>query len=504
MASNPEPTGIDVARVRADTPGLATLCDDGRSLLHLNAAGAALPPKQVTCAVVTHTRLEAAIGGYEAAARAAANPANDVYALLARLVNARSPNDIAVVDSATGGWVSLVYSLPWREGDVIVTSEAEYAANYVAFLQLQRRHHLGPIVVVPSTPLLGSPPPATEDVAALPRDPCEGRGALDVRALERLLRQHGDAVALVAVSHIPTNGGLVNPARGIGDAVAAHNAVPGRTRSAFYLLDACQTAGQIPIDVQVLRCHGLTATSRKYLRGPRGVGFLYVDARCLCTADTDKCTVGGAQLPRLAEPITIDHFAAPWLAGAQRYRIRNDARQFERWESSHANRVGLAAAVRYYLDTANPAAAWQRVQWLADRLRRGLLALRDDTSGRDAQLCAVHDIGAVQCGIVTFSVFRAPSNSRSWGTAPTPVSPQVVQKALAGVGVATTVSLAGSTRLDMERRLPAVIGPARAGGVVRASLHYYHSAADVDTAVARIAAVARALAAGKRVPASRL
>jgi selenocysteine lyase/cysteine desulfurase len=246
---------IDIDRIRSDTPAVA-------DLVYLHNAGAALMPVPVVEAMKRHIDLEAEIGGYAAAARQSGR-LDSVYGSVARLVNA-APDEIALTENATVAWQMAFYALRFRAGDRIVTAEAEYAANYVAYLQVAKR--TGAIIdVVPS------------DIS----------GEIDVAALERMLDER---VKLIAITWIPTNGGLVNPAAAVGRIA--------RARGIPYLLDACQAVGQIAVDVEAIGCDMLSATGRKFLRGPRGTGFLYVRR---------------AMLDRL-EPPMIDHYAAPWVS----------------------------------------------------------------------------------------------------------------------------------------------------------------------------------------------
>jgi cysteine desulfurase / selenocysteine lyase len=270
---------------RRDTPGV-------EHVAHLNNAGAALPPQVVTDTVIEHLRLEAAIGGYEAA-RAAHERSERVYDSIARMVGAR-PHEIAVVENATRAWDMAVYGYPFERGDRVITARSEYASNAIALLQLRRRHDI--------------------EIALVGDDE---HGQIDLGQLARELEA---GATMVCLTHVPTNGGLVNPAAEVGALCRAHDA--------FYVLDACQSAGQLPLDVDELGCDVLSATSRKFLRGPRGMGFLYVRA---------------PWIERL-EPPLLDLHAAEWTS-PDSYEIRADARRFENWEISHANRLGLGAAV---------------------------------------------------------------------------------------------------------------------------------------------------------------
>ncbi len=390
---------LDLERIRAETPGVL-------HRVHLNNAGAGLMPRPVLAAMVGYLQREAEIGGYEAAGEAAAR-LDGVYDSVARLVNA-GRDEIALTENATVAWQMAFYSLNFRLGDRILTARAEYAANYVAFLQMARR--TGAVIEV---------------------IPDDAAGVLDPAALARMIDHR---VKLIAVTWVPTNGGLVNPAAAIGRVARAHG-VP-------YLLDACQAVGQMPVDVEALGCDMLSATGRKFLRGPRGTGFLYV-RRALIEA---------------LEPPVIDHFAAPWVA-ADRYQLRADARRFETWENNYAARLGLGVAVDYALELGLPAIA-ARSSGLAAAMRQRLRALPG---------VVLHDLGPNPAAIVTFTVAGHEALA--------------IKARLAAAGINVTASKPSSTLLDATARgLPAV---------VRASPHYYTTEAEVQRLVDAIAALPR-------------
>lgn len=390
---------IDVDQVRADTPGIA-------HSTHLLACGSALMPKGVLDAVLTHTQLEAQIGGYEAQAQQS-DLLDRVYHSVARHIGADA-REIAVMENATVAWCHAFYALPLKPGSRILTCEAEYAANYVAFLQRAKRDDLT-IEVVPS----------------------EENGTLDLAALEKAM---GEDVSLVAITWVPTNGGLVNPAAEIGRIAKAHG-VP-------YLLDACQAAGQMRIDVAELGCDFLSATGRKYLRGPRGTGFLYVKSQWLDTL----------------EPAMIDHFGAPWVA-RDRYELRDDARRFETWENSYALRAGLGAALDY-ADQIGIDHIQNRIGLLAEETRTALSAIPS---------VELRDLGQAPCGIVSFSVEGYDA--------------QRLVKQMAASGYAIGASDPSSTRIDSERRdLPILL---------RIAPHYYNTEDEVRGAIECLASQIR-------------
>lgn len=380
-------TAFDLERVRADTPGAA-------ERIHLNNAGAALPPEPVTRAIADHLALEARIGGYEAADAERAR-IEAVYDSIARLINA-APDEIALTPHATAAWQLVFYALDFGKGDRILTARAEYAANYVAYLQMRRR--TGCVIEV---------------------IPDDETGATDPAALERMI---DGRTKLVSITWLPTNGGLVNRAAEIGRVARAHG-VP-------YLLDACQAVGQMPVDVAALGCDFLSATGRKFLRGPRGTGFAYVRKDWLARI----------------EPSMLDHYGAPWVA-PDAYALRPDARRFEAWEKPYALTLGLGAAADYAL-TLGLDTIRRRAWGLAAQLRDELARLPGVT---------IRDLGAERSAIVTFDHERLPAAE--------------IKEAMRGARVNVSASSPASTLLDATARaLPPV---------VRASPHYYNTEDEV-------------------------
>ena len=209
-----------------------------------------------------------------------------------------------------------------------------------------------------------------------------------------------------------------------------------------FLLDACQSVGQLPVDVDRIGCDLLSATGRKFLRGPRGTGFLYVRRSILERLD----------------PPFLDLHAATWTA-PDRFSIRPDARRFENWERNYAATIGLGVAVDYALSWGLEAIE-TRVTALAAELRQRLQALDG---------VRVHDRGMRRCGIVTFTVDGVPAHD--------------VQRRLAEGGVNTSVSLVQYAQLDLPQRgLP---------DLVRASVHYYNTEDELDRLVTAMPQAAR-------------
>src|SRR6266700_3978860 len=305
---------FDIQRARQDTPG----CEH---VLHFNNAGSSLMPQPVLDATIGHLQLEAQIGGYEAAEQAG-EALERVYDSAAALIGC-ARDEIACVENATRAWDMAFYSFPFSRGDRILTAMTEYASNYIAYLQVALK--TGAIV------------------EAIPNDQY---GQISIEALRQAIDER---VKLIAITHIPTGGGLVNPAAEVGK-VAREAGIP-------YLLDACQSIGQMPVDVNQIGCDILSATGRKYLRGPRGTGFLYVRRSIL---------------ERL-EPPLLDLHAAEWVA-RDRYVIRPDARRFENWETNYAGKIGLGVAIDYALQWGLDN-TWRRIKNLAYRLRTRLSPL---------------------------------------------------------------------------------------------------------------------------------
>ena len=379
---------MDIEKLRADTPGTA-------HCVNLNNAGTSLMPAPVIAVLEQHLRLEAEIGG-QAAALACQDRLDAIGSSIAALLNAKRES-IALSTNATRAWQLAFYGLSFTEGDRILTSQAEYGSNYVAFLQMRARTGCA-IEVIPD----------------------DASGASDPQALEHMIDER---TKLIAVTWVPTNGGLVNPAAAIGRIARQHD-VP-------YLLDACQAIGQISCDVDELACDFLCATGRKWLRGPRGTGFLYV---------------APAMLERV-EPAMLDHAGAK-LTSTEAYELLPDARRYQTYERPIGPALGLGAAVDYALAVGLDA--------ISDRVGGLAADLRAELAARPG--IVVHDRGAELCGIVSFTHERLSAVS--------------IRDELANARIQVSVSPPDGTLLDATAR--------GLGDLVRVSPHYYNGGGDID------------------------
>jgi selenocysteine lyase/cysteine desulfurase len=390
----------DLRRWRSDTPACA-------SRIHLNNAGAALMPRPVAAAIEEHIRREEEMGGYEAA-EARDDLVRSAYDSVAKLVNAR-PANLAVVENATVAVAEALSSLDFAKGDVVVTTQADYPSNQLMLLSLARRQRI-----------------EIARAADLPE------GGADPQSVREILRRR--RCRMVVVSWVPTNSGLVQPVAEIGR-VCEEAGVP-------YFVDACQAVGQLPIDVADIRCDFMGASARKFLRGPRGVGFLYVSDRMLATG---------------AHPLYVDMRGADWIA-ADDFRLAPDARRFETWEFAYALVIGMGAAADYALAVGD----------VAFRRARALTAYARERLATIASL-RVLDRGRELGAIATAAIDGRDADD--------------VKLALRARGVNTSVSRRESGVIDMDRK--------GAVSALRVSPHYYNTRAEIDAAVAVLEDVLR-------------
>ena len=385
--------GSDLARWRAETPG----CE---RLVHLNNAGAALVPRAVRDAIDAHLDLEERLGVYEAA-EAQITPIQEAYDQVARLVGARTRN-IALVQNSTIAFAQAISAFDFGPGDVLLTSRADYASNQIMYLSLARRRGVE-VVRAPDAP----------------------EGGVDADEVRRLVSRRRPA--LVALTWVPTNSGLVQQVEEVGR-ICQEAGVP-------YLVDACQAVGQMPIDVQRVGCDYLAATARKFLRGPRGVGFLYVSDR---------------RLEAGTHPLLVDMHGATWVE-ADAFELTPDARRFETWEFAHALVLGLGAAATYALDVGL-ANARDRARELATYARTRLAMVPG---------VRVLDRGPELCAIVTAAVAGRDAKE--------------IKLALRQRGINTSSPEREDAVIDMDEK--------RASSALRISPHYYNTKEEVDLAI---------------------
>jgi len=380
-------TEQEIQQLRAETKGTA-------EIIHFNNAGASLPPDVVLETVINYLREEALCGGYEVEYKYRDQLSN-TYDLIARMINA-DKDEIAVAENASTGWILAFNGIDFKKGDVVITSEMEYVTNLIGFLHAQKTQGIK-IKVIPN----------------------DEQGNFCLQALEDAISPQ---TKLIAVTHIPSTAGGMIPIAEIGTIARKHRIL--------YLVDACQSAGQIPVDVKEIGCDMLSVTGRKYLRAPRGTGFLYVRKE---VQDRLKLQF-------------MDGFTVQWVT-AHDFKIRNDARRFELYEKNRALTLGLGKAVEYALDLGVDR-IWQRVQHLAGLMRRQLRSIEGIT---------VHDFGDQQCGIVTFSAKGLDS--------------ALIKSKLAEKQINVSVGLVKSTLYYMEKN--------HLTSVVRASVHYYNTEEEI-------------------------
>lgn len=380
---------MDIDLLRQQTPGCA-------QKIHFNNAGASLMPQSVIDAMVEHINLEATIGGYEAA-DLKAKEVTGFYDSVAQLINCNATN-IAFTSSATNAFSRALSCIPFREGDSILLANEDYISNQIAFLSLQKRFK---IIIL--------------------RAASRAEGGVDVEDMKRLMDAHHPR--LVSLTHVPSNTGLIQPVEAVGELCAE--------RDIYYLVDGCQSVGQIPVDVKKIKCDFLSATMRKFLRGPRGAGFLYV---------SDKI------INQKLEPLFIDMRGADWIT-ADEYAPRMDARRFEDWEFPYALVLGSKVAIDYALALGLDSIT-ERNKFLCYLVRQGLKSLN----------LRLLDIGAKQSSIITVEI-------------PKRKAPDVLS-ALRKQNINTSVGYRNFALIDFEAK--------QVDWALRISPHYFNTQEEID------------------------
>lgn len=357
----------DILRLRAVTPGCA-------QVIHFNHAGASLPSHATLDAVIEQLQREALGGPMESADNRVQERARNAAAAL---LNAQ-PEDIAFASSGSAAWSQAFNALgPWQPGERILVGRHEWAGNLACMAE------------------------AVKAGARLEVIPCDAKGAVDPQALAQMI---DGQVRLIALTWLPANGGLINPAAQIGN-VARRHGIP-------YFIDAGQALGQLPCDVQALQCDVLKGAGRKFLRGPRGTALMYIRPQFL---------------QRLL-PVQRDVLSAPW--DGKRFTLRDDARRFETSEVSLALLAGLANALEEY-NRLGAIPVRQRIEQLSSGLRQRLKAIPGLT---------LRDLGAAnqQSGLIAFTL-------EGWDSV-------ALKQTLAGRRINIGANGVAYTPLDMQAR----------------------------------------------------
>ncbi|WP_259065277.1 aminotransferase class V-fold PLP-dependent enzyme [Mucilaginibacter sp. X4EP1] len=398
----------EVQQLRDDTLGC-------KNVIHLNNAGAGLMPDVVTRAQLDHIKLEAEIGGYEAAALRA-DVIQSFYEQGASLFNCK-PSNIAFTASATDSYTRALSSIPFKTGDIILTDNDDFVSNQIQFMSLQKRFGVK-IVHIKNAAI----------------------GGVDLNDLDEKLKKYKPR--LLAITHIPTNSGLVQPVEEIASIYDSYSqAHPGFT---WYILDACQSAGQMKLDVQQLKCDFLSVTNRKFLRGPRGTGSLYISDRALDFG---------------LEPMFIDMRGATWTE-KDLYTQQPDAKRFEDWEFAYSTVIGTKVAIEYCRNIGEDK-IWQQVKLLSGTLRRKL-------EGIDG--IRVLDKGPQLGALVTFTVVNS--------------NPLTIINGLKERKINVVPSYREFGLIDFDEK--------GAQWAIRASPHYYNTLNEIEIFVESVKEIIRA------------
>ncbi|RFS24740.1 aminotransferase class V-fold PLP-dependent enzyme [Chitinophaga silvatica] len=384
---------MDIKALRNETPGC-------KHVNHLNNAGAALMPQPVIDAVQNYFLEEANYGGYETAAKHE-REVEQFYEASARLLGCK-PTNIAFTTNATDSYDKALSALEFKEGDVVLLSKNDYPSNFISLLSIQKRIGIK-LVEINNT----------------------DTGEIDLEDLEAKIKQYHPR--LLSITHIPTSSGLVQPVNEIGNIVKNYDLL--------YLLDACQSIGQMEVDALSTQADFISGTFRKFLRGPRGSGILYA---------SDKALTQGLS------PLYLDMRGADWI-NEQHYKTRDDARRFELWEFSYANILGSKVAIEYALKLGMQN-IWERNQHLTALLKTELAA-----AGMTLQ-----DRGKVQSSIVTF-------------TMPVKTTGEKVKKYLNDKGINVNFTSKSVAIIDFEEK--------GIDWAVRVSPHYYNTEEEIFSLV---------------------
>ncbi len=382
---------MNIEQLRADTPGT-------QFRNHLNNAGSSLPPRVVLEIMQEYLSFEAVTGGYEAYAQRESE-IKGFYDATARMLQCKTTN-VAFTGSATDAFIKALSSIQFESGDVILTSLNDYTSNQIQFLALSKKAGVR-VIHVPDLP----------------------EGGIDPQAAKEYITRYNPR--LFSLTHVPTNSGLVQDVHSIGQFC--------KDRGVTYLVDACQSVGQMPVDPGAIHCDFLSATMRKFLRGPRGAGFLYVSDEALSAS---------------LEPMFIEMRGADWTSEYE-YRSQPDARRFEEWERNYALILGSAAAIRYAMSIG--------IANIRDRTFS--LAAYARSCFNSLEAVEVVDEGEILSGIVTIYVPGGDGDA--------------LHKFLLERGINTAVARLSGNRFDFGQRK-------QIPWALRISPHYYNTEVEID------------------------
>ncbi len=383
---------MNIEKVRENTPACL-------ERIHFNNAGSSLMPLSVTKVMAQFTELEASKGGYYAQEACQEN-INEIYTSIAKLINCEA-KEVALCESSTVAWQKVLLSLKFNPGDEIITTRSEYSSNYMFLLKLQKDKGIKLIVIDEDT-----------------------NNDLELADIELKITSK---TKLISITHMPTGNGVVHPIEAIGKIAKKHNLL--------YIVDACQSAGQYPLDVSKIQCDFLTASGRKFLRAPRGTGFLYVA--------TDKL--------KSLDPAFIDLRSADWQSPSV-FKRKDTAIIFETWEKSFSNYLGLGQAVNV-ANTLGLENIWERVSENSKALRQGLETITEVQNQDNAKTLS---------GIVTFIVDGQ-------------ASPKDLVDYLKSKNISIGVTKREFTQLEFESR--------KFNFVFRASVHYFNTKKEIESFV---------------------
>lgn len=324
---------MNIDKIRNESPS----CEEQ---LFVNSAGASIPPSIVTKTIIDYLKKEEQVGGYKLMDIEKEN-LEEFYNISAQLIHAE-PRNMAFASSATDAFGKALSAIPFQNGDIILTTDNDYVSNHIQYNSLKERFDI-----------------QVKRIRSL------ANGDLDIEHMEALINERQPR--LCAISHIPTNSGLVQDAEAVGRVCKKYEVL--------YLLDACQSVGQMDVNVDKIGCQLLSMTGRKFMRAPRGTGFLYVADELL---DQDF------------SPLVMDSFGCSWHS-TNGFSPSPTAKRFELWEKSDALKLGMKEAIRYALQVG-----MDNIEDYNSMIRERLISNLDSITGVE-----LYDLGSQRANIIT-------------------------------------------------------------------------------------------------------